>query len=110
MVYRTRFFKNDKDNKNKFYKLDKGDIIRLGKLFIRILDIKMEKEMTTIFQSYNNSFLNLRQRKSISGLSDNDKLKILPRINSATELPIIYLKKQKQKTCRICYESSRSLG
>ena len=26
MVYRTRFFNNDKDNKNKFYKLDKGDI------------------------------------------------------------------------------------
>ena len=109
MVYRTRFFKNDKDNKNKFYKLDKGDIIRLGKLFIRILDIKLEKEMTTIFQSYNNSFLNLRQRNSISGLSDSNKLKILPRINSATELPIIYLKKQKQKTCRICYESSSNI-
>ena len=109
MAYRTRFFKNDKDNKNKFYKLDKGDIIRLGKLYIRILDIKLEKEMTTIFQSYNNSFLNLRQRNSISGLSVNDKLKILPRINSATELPIIYLKKQKQKTCRICYESSSNI-
>lgn len=36
MVYRTRFFNNDKDNKNKFYKLDKGDIIRLGKQFRNI--------------------------------------------------------------------------
>jgi len=63
MVYRTRFFKNDKDNKNKFYKLDKGDIIRLGKLYIRILDIKLEKEMTTIFQSYNNSFFKFKTKK-----------------------------------------------
>ena len=109
MVYRSRFFKNNKDNKNKLYKLDKGDIIRLGKLFIRILDIKLEKEITTIFPSYNNSFLNMNPRNSKSEISDIDQLKILPRINSARELPIITLKSPKKNICRICYDSTSNI-
>ena len=39
MAYRSNFFKKDKDKKNKFYRIDKGDIIKLGKLYIRIIEI-----------------------------------------------------------------------
>ena len=106
MVYRSNFFNKDKDNKNKMYKLDKGDIIRLGKLFIRILDIKLEKKIATNFPSYNYSFKNQKLLDSNSGLSDVHNIKIFPRINSAREFRN---KNIKNKICRICYENYSSI-
>ena len=106
MVYRSNFFNKDEDNKNKMYKLDKGDIIRLGKLFIRILDIKLEKKIATNFPSYNYSFKNQKLLDSNSGLSDVHNIKIFPRINSAREFRN---KNIKNKICRICYENYSSI-
>ena len=103
LPYRSNFFKND--SRNKLYKLDKGDIIKLGKVFIRIIDIKLEKEIITNFQNYNNSLMNNQNKlNSKNNLLDVNKIQVLPRINSARELPKILTKNQKNKTCRICYD------
>ena len=104
MAYRSNFFKKDKDKKNKFYRIDKGDIIKLGKLYIRIVEIKLDKEETTNFQNNNNSY--------VFQNNNNNIIEILPRINSARELPKINLKEMKIKPknkCRICYEITSTI-
>ena len=104
MAYRSNFFKKDKDKKNKFYRIDKGDIIKLGKLYIRIVEIKLDKEETTNFQNNNNSY--------VFQNNNNNIIELLPRINSARELPKINLKEMKIKPknkCRICYENTSTI-
>ena len=104
MAYRSNFFKKDKDKKNKFYRIDKGDIIKLGKLYIRIVEIKLDKEETTNFQNNNNSY--------VFQNNNNNIIELLPRINSARELPKINLKEMKIKPknkCRICYEITSTI-
>ena len=114
MVYRSEFFKKDKNNNNKYYKLDKGDIIKLGKIYMKIIDIKLEKEETTNFQNMHNSYMTSKQSLLKSDLlkiddSSNNKISILPSINSSKVFPKIYLKARKNNNkkilCRICYES-----
>ena len=109
LPYRSKFFKNDNNSRNKKYKLDKCDIIKLGKVFIRIIDIKLEKEITSNFQNYNNSLMNQNKRNSKNDLLDTNKIQVLPRINSARELPKILIKTQKNKICRICYDDSSNM-
>ena len=90
LVYRAPFFKS-KDNKEKFYRIVKGGVIKLGKILIRILEIKLEKEET----QYLNNITMIK-----------NQIEIFPRIYSSKELPKFNLTERKNHSkniCRICY-------
>lgn len=46
MVYKSSLFKEPKNVKNKFYKLNQGDIIKLGRVYLKLLDYEIEEEVT----------------------------------------------------------------
>ena len=62
MIYRYDFFRNEKNLKNQRYTLDIGDIIKIGKIYMKILEIKFQdlnKKLSTkyllISQEYQQS-------------------------------------------------------
>ena len=46
MLYKTYFFKEEKKIRNKFYKLSQGDILKLGRIYIKLLDMQLDEENT----------------------------------------------------------------
>ena len=62
MVYKGNRYRSLEDNiKQKYYKLSQGDIIKLGRIYLKVLDIQIEKEVeenkfgTEINNNMNNS-------------------------------------------------------
>ena len=72
MIFKSDFFKEEKKVKNKFYKLSQGDIIKLGRIYIKLLDMQLEEE-TNIDNNYciNSNF---NEKKLISNLSYNTSI------------------------------------
>ena len=67
MVLKSDFFKEEKSVKNKFYKLSQGDIIKLGKIYIKLLDMQLEEETNIDNNDCLNSTFN--EKKLIRNLS-----------------------------------------
>ena len=72
MIYKSDFFKEEKSIKNKFYKLSQGDIIKLGKIYIKLLDMQLEEETNNNNSGCINSISN--EKKLIRNLSYNSSM------------------------------------
>ena len=44
ILYKADYFKEQKSIKNKYYKLSQGDIMKLGRIYIKLLDMQLEDE------------------------------------------------------------------
>ena len=53
LLYKTDFYKDENLMKNKFYRLCQGDIFKLGKIYIKLLDMQLGYEETEIEKSEN---------------------------------------------------------
>ena len=72
MIFKSDFFKEEKKVKNKFYKLSQGDIIKLGKIYLKLLDMKLEEETNIDNNDCINSTFN--EKKLIRNLSYNTSI------------------------------------
>ena len=47
MVFKSDFFKDPKTVRDRFYKLNQGDIIRVGRIYLKLLDYEISEEIST---------------------------------------------------------------
>ena len=66
IIYKSDFFKEEKRIGNKYYKLNQGDILKLGRIYIKLLDMQLAEE--------NNSEENENINIDISSHNENKRL------------------------------------
>ena len=62
MVYKGNKYKNLDNLSQKYYKLSQGDIFKLGRIYLKVLDIKLEKENEE--NKFNTDINNINNSKS----------------------------------------------
>ena len=68
MVYRGLSLKDlNKDPESRFYKLSQGDIFKVGKVYLKVLEIHLKKENPIILNSSNTSRLIINKQQIIKG-------------------------------------------
>ena len=68
MVYRGLTLKDlNKDPETRFYKLNQGDIFKIGKVYLKVLEIHLKKEKPNILNSSNSSRLIINKQQIIKG-------------------------------------------
>ena len=65
ILYKTEYFKEQKSIKNKYYKLSQGDIIKLGRIYIKLLDMQLEDEINNEIDEDNNGKNNDNERNTM---------------------------------------------
>ena len=68
MVYRGLTLKDlNKDPECRFYKLSQGDIFKIGKVYLKVLEIHLKKEKINILNSSNSNRLIINKQQIIKG-------------------------------------------
>ena len=68
MVYRGLTLKDlNKDPESRFYKLSQGDIFKVGKVYLKVLEIHLKKENPIILNSSNTNRLIINKQQIIKG-------------------------------------------
>ena len=68
MVYRGLTLKDlNKDPESRFYKLSQGDIFKIGKVYLKVLEIHLKKEKANILNSSNSNRLIINKQQIIKG-------------------------------------------
>ena len=76
MVYRGLTLKDLNENiESRFYKLSQGDIFKIGRMYLKVLEIHLNKDNLTILSSSNSSSCIINQQQIIKGTYSLQKKK-----------------------------------
>ena len=74
MVFKSDFFKDPKTIKDRFYKLNQGDIIKVGRVYLKLLDYEIYEEESTDKNKDTSSNNNEDKKSLIRNFSQNSSI------------------------------------